>query len=224
MSETNETGENSENVLSPSPPRPWRLPARGLALFHGSGEVARLSHYFLPRLLLKGQRVLFLDGANSADPRLIARFARERHVPFAQFNRQIEIARAFTCFQLTELIARVPRLREDFPAEVLIVTAFPDLYFDEDVRDWDARVAFEQGLANLRRWASLPLAVALFSSAETFAPPAARRRFFERVRTTAAEVWAFRPGDDQRLGLAYEPRRPRLRCSAGCALAGSAWR
>jgi hypothetical protein len=227
MSETNETGENSEtgeNVLSPSPPRPWRLPARGLALFHGQGEVARLSHYFLPCLLLKGRRVLFLDGANSADPRLIARFARERHVPFAQFNRQIEIARAFTCFQLTELIARVPRFREDFPAEVLIVTAFPDLYFDEDVRDWDARVAFEQALANLRRWASLPLAVALFSSAETFAPPAARRRFFERVRTTATEVWAFRAGDDRRLGLTYELGRPRLRCSAGPALAGSAWR
>jgi len=118
----------------------------------------------------------------------------------------------------------VPRLREDFPAEVLIVTAFPDLYFDEDVRDWDARVAFEQALANLRRWASRPLAVALFSSAETFAPPAARRRFFERVRATATEVWAFRAGDDQRLGLTYEPGRPRLRCSAGPALAGPAGR
>lgn len=220
MNETGETTETSETVLSPSPPRPWRLPAHGLAVFHGQGDVPRLSHYFLPRLLLEGKRVLFLDGANSADPRLIARFARERGVPFAQFNRQIEIARAFTCFQLTELIARVPRLREDFPAEVLIVTAFPDLYFDEDVRDWDARVAFEQGLANLGRWASLPLSVAVFSSAETFAPLAARRRFFERVRATATEVWAFRAGDDHRWGLTYEPGRPRLRCSAGILPAG----
>jgi hypothetical protein len=186
------------------------LPAHGLAVFHGPGEVARLSHYFLPRLLLEGKRVLFLDGANSADPRLIARFARERGVPFAQFNRQIEIARAFTCFQLTELVARVPRFLEDFPAAVLIVTAFPDLYFDEDVRDWDACVAFEQALSNLRRWASLPLSVAMFSSAGTFAPPAARRRFFERVRATATEVWAFRAGEDHRLGLAYESGRPRL--------------
>jgi hypothetical protein len=51
------------------------------------------------------------------------------------------------------LIARIPKFLADFPAEVVIVTAFPDLYFDEDVRDWNARVAFEQGLANLRRWA-----------------------------------------------------------------------
>jgi hypothetical protein len=133
--------------------QPWRLPAQGLAVFHGPGDVARLSHYFLPRLLLEGKRVLFLDGANSANPRLLERFARERNVPFERFNRGIQIARAFTCFQLTELIARVPRFLRDFPAEVLIVTAFPDLYFDDDVRDWNARVAFEQALAHLQRWA-----------------------------------------------------------------------
>ena len=137
--------------VNPPLHQPWRLPAQGLAVFHGAGNVARLSHYFLPRLLMEGKRVLFLDGANSADPRLIERFARERHVPFERFNRGIQIARAFTCFQLTELIARVPKFLSNFPAEVVIVTAFPDLYFDEDVRDWDARVAFEQGLRDLRR-------------------------------------------------------------------------
>lgn len=137
-------------------PKPWIIPSRGLAVFHGRGETARLSHYFLPRLLLEGKRILFLDGANSADPRLMARLARERGVAFEQFNRQIQIARAFTCFQLTELIARAPRFLENFPAQVLIVTALPDLYFDGDVRDWDARVAFEQALRDLRRWAVQP--------------------------------------------------------------------
>ena len=130
--------------------RPWTLPPQGLAVFHGDKDAARLSHYFLPRLLLQGKRVLMLDGANCADPRLLERLARQRRVPFEQFSRQIRIARAFTCFQLTELIARLPRLLTDFPAEVLIVTAFPELYYDEDVRDWNAQVAFEQALANLR--------------------------------------------------------------------------
>jgi hypothetical protein len=124
-----------------------------LAVFQG--ETPRLSHYFLPRLLLEGKRVLFLDGANCADPRLLERLARQRRVPFEQFNRQVQIARAFTCFQLTELIARVPQFLADFPAQVLLVTAFPELYFDEDVRDWDACVAFAQALANLRRLASV---------------------------------------------------------------------
>jgi hypothetical protein len=147
--------------------------------------------------------VLFLDGANSADPRLLARLARERSVPFEQFNRQVEIARAFTCFQLTELVARVPRFLESFPAEVLIVTALPDLYFDEDVRDWDARVAFEQAIENLRRWTARPLSVAIFSAPETFTPSAARKNFFTRVQAVAAEVWHFSLGEDG---------RPRLIC------------
>lgn len=227
-------------TVTPSSPKPWQLPPQGLAVFHGSGEAARLSHYFLPRLLLQGKRVLMLDGANCADPRLIARFARERGVPFEQFSRQIEIARAFTCFQLTELIARVPRLLEDFPAEFLIVTAFPELYYDEDVRDWDARVAFEQALANLRRWAAAPLpttasssaradlpirsgqvpvgatrplSVAIFSALPTFTPAQARRRFFPATCAAATEVWEFGLGEDGRLKLSAETgarARPQL--------------
>lgn len=197
-------------------PKPWILPPQGLAVFHGDANTARLSHYFLPRLLLEGKRVLLLDGANSADPRLLERLARQRRVPFEQFNQQIQIARAFTCFQLTELIARVPRFLADFPAEVLIVTAFPELYYDEDVRDWNARVAFEQALAGLGWLAGVrvsgwdrnpltpapPLRVAVFSSASTFIPFPARKRFFEKTCAIAREVWKFSVGEDGRLGLA----------------------
>ena len=238
-----------------SPPhRPWTLPPQGLAVFHGDKDTARLSHYFLPRLLLQGKRVLMLDGANCADPRLLERLARQRRVPFEQFSRQIQIARAFTCFQLTELIARVPRLLTDFPAELLIVTAFPELYYDEDVRDWNARVAFEQALANLGRWAGsapatlggrgglcppgggpdagsagarrapLPnpeeaglkvsatrkpvwaLTVAVFSSATTFIPSSARKRFFEKTCAAGSEVWQFNSNAEGKLELVCSKR------------------
>jgi hypothetical protein len=202
--------------------KPWTLPARGLAVFHGAAETGRLSHYFLPRLLRQGQRVLMLDGANCADPRLLERLARQRGVPFADFNRQIEIARAFTCFQLTELIARVPQFLADFPAQVLIVTAFPELYYDEDVRDWNARVAFERALASLRRWSfpltpaggagtPPPLTVALFSSAATFLPSPARQRFFEKTCAVASEVWRFDVDADHRLRLVCTQSVPKLR-------------
>jgi hypothetical protein len=175
--------------------------------------VPKLSHYFLPRLLLQGKRVLFLDGANSANPRLLARLARERSVPFEQFNRQIQIARAFTCFQLTELIARVPRFLGNFPADVVVVTALPDLYFDEDVRDWDARVAFEQALSSLSRLARQPLAIAIFSAAMTFTPSAARKNFFARACRKAGEVWRFNVDEDGRPNLICErgPADARLR-------------
>lgn len=202
-------------VGKPPLPKPWTLPACGLAVFHGAADTARLSHYFLPRLLLQGKRVLMLDGANCADPRLLERLARQRGVPFAEFNRQVEIARAFTCFQLTELIARVPQLLADFPAQVLIVTAFPELYYDEDVRDWDARVAFERALASLRGWSVSrgALAIALFSSAATFMPSPARRRFFEKTCGAAAEVWRFDVSADQRLRLVCTQSIPRLKGS-----------
>jgi hypothetical protein len=136
--------------------QPWRLPPRGLAVFHGEGHAPRLSHYFMPSLALEGKRILFLDGANCADPRLMARLAERRGMPFAQFNQQIMLARAFTCFQLTELIRRVPQFLAEFPAQVLMVTAFPELYFDEDVRPADATAAFQQALGHLRRF-SLPI-------------------------------------------------------------------
>jgi hypothetical protein len=78
------------DVKSP-PHRPWVLPPQGLAVFHGDKDTARLSHYFLPRLLLQGKQVLMLDGANCADPRLLERLARQRRVPFEQFSRQTRL-------------------------------------------------------------------------------------------------------------------------------------
>jgi hypothetical protein len=151
--------------------RPWTLPPRGLAVFYGRPETPRLFHYFLPRLLAEGKQVLCLDGANRFDPLLIARLARQRGIAAAEFNRSIRVARAFTCFQLTELLARVPRLLEKFAADALVVTALPDLYFDEDVRERDACVAFRHALDALRALDPLPLGVAIFSDATSFEAP-----------------------------------------------------
>ena len=218
-----------------SPPaalsQPWRLPPRGLAVFHGEHNAPRLSHYFMPRLALEGKRILFLDGANCADPRLMARLAERRGIPFAQFNQQIMLARAFTCFQLTELISRVPQFLAQFPAQVLMVTAFPELYFDEDVRQADANAAFQQALGHLRHCASqtqenrraalcairsprlacaehssVPptLTVALFSSASGFQPPAGRKRFFAQTCAAATELWKFQVDGQGRLRLAQQ--------------------
>src|ERR1700676_1322529 len=106
-----------------SSPRPWVLPNRALTLYYGCPEMPRLSHYFLPRILLEEKRILYLDGANQISPLLIARFARERGLEPSAFNTLIRVSRAFTCFQLTELIRRVPTILGTFAAHVLIVTA-----------------------------------------------------------------------------------------------------
>jgi hypothetical protein len=172
-----------------------------LAVFYGRPETPRLFHYFLPRLLAEGKQVLCLDGANRFDPLLVARLARrggvarrsgqaqQQGMAAEEFNRRIRVARAFTCFQLTELLVRVPRFLEKFAADALIVTALPDLYFDEDVRDRDAAVAFRHALDALRALAPLPLGVAVFTDATSFAGP--RRVMFTQLAAQATELWRF---------------------------------
>ena len=52
--------------------QPWVLPSCALTLYYGCPEMPRLSHYFLPRVLLAEKRILYLDGANQISPLLIA--------------------------------------------------------------------------------------------------------------------------------------------------------
>jgi hypothetical protein len=168
----------------------------------------RLSHYFLPRLLFAEKQILYLDGANQISPLLLARFARERGVEPASVNRLIRVARAFTCFQLTELVRRVPKTLEKFPADVLIVTALPDLYFDEDVRDREARASFEHALEGLSNIAPLSLSIAVFSDATSFKTK--RRDFFQRLRNRAEHVVKVESTPENKLSFTREKNTPLL--------------
>lgn len=181
------------------------LPTRGLTLFHGCAEIPRLSHYFLPRALKSGKNIAYLDGANRFDALLIARFARQQGCESYVFNNRLRCARAFTCFQLTELLVRVPRLLQSFPADVLIVTAMPDLYFDEDVRDGDAIASFHGALSHLKRLTRL-LPVAVFSGAAS--SPMSRRKFLPRLALQADCVWRFNLKQDDRLSFVIEKPEP----------------
>ena len=187
---------------------PWVLPDRALTVFYGCPEIQRLSHYFLPRVFLRQKRVLYLDGANQISPLLIARFARERALEPSALNALIRVARAFTCFQLTELIRRVPKVLATFQADVLIVTALPDLFFDEDVQDRPARASFEHALEGLRELAPLSLSIAVFSDATSFKTK--RRDFFHRLRNQADHIVKVEPGPESSLSFTREKNTPFL--------------
>lgn len=156
-------------AIVPSPSKTWTLPEAGMAVFHAHAAAPHLFHYFLPRLIAGGKSVLCLDGANRFDPLLIARFARQRGQEASAFTERLRVSRAFTCFQLTELLARAPRLLRDFPANVLIVTALPDLYFDEDVRECEATASFDRALEALLALRRLSLSI--FPDATSFQTP-----------------------------------------------------
>ena len=198
----------STKTERPTTPNPWVLPARALTVFYGCPEMPRLSHYFLPRLLFAKKQILYLDGANQISPLLLARFARERGVDPSSVNSLIRVARAFTCFQLTELVRRVPKTLEKFCADVLIVTALPDLYFDEDVRDREARASFEHALEALSNIAPLSLSIAVFSDATSFKTK--RRDFFQRLRNQADHVVKVESTPEHKLSFTREKHTPLL--------------
>jgi hypothetical protein len=185
-----------------SSPRPWVLPTCALTLYYGCPEMPRLSHYFLPRILLNERQVLYLDGANQISPLLIARFARERGLEPSAFNALIRVSRAFTCFQLTELIRRVPKILGTFAADVVIVTALPDLFFDEDVRDQEARASFEHALEGLREIASLRISIAIFSDATSFKTK--RLDFFQKLCKQANQLLKVESRPDNELSFTCE--------------------
>ena len=187
---------------------PWVLSDRTLTVFYGCPEMPRLSHYFLPRLLFAKKQILYLDGANQISPLLLARFARERGVDPSSVNSLIRVARAFTCFQLTELVRRVPKTLEKFPADVIIVTALPDLYFDEDVRDRESRASFEHALEGLANLAPLSLSIAVFSDATSFKTK--RRDFLQQLRTQADRVVKVESTPENKLSFTREKNTPLL--------------
>src|SRR5258705_9963613 len=186
--------------------KPCVFTDRTFTVFYGCPEMPRLSHFFLPRLLFAKKQILYLDGANQISPLLLARFARERGLDPSSVNSLIRVARAFTCFQLTELVRRVPKTLQRFSADVLIVTALPDLYFDEDVRDREARASFEHALEGLRNVAPLSLSIAVFSDATSFKTK--RRDFFQRLRTQADHVVKVESTPENKLSFTCEKNTP----------------
>ena len=199
---------STKSVEKESSLKPWVLPKRGLTLYYGCPEMPRLSHYLLPRVLLGEKRVLYLDGANQISPLLIARFARQRGLEPSAFNTLIRVSRAFTCFQLTELILRVPKILGAFAADVLIVTALPDLFFDEEVRDREAHASFDHALEGLQEIATLPISIAIFSDATSFKTK--RRDFFQQLCKQASQVLRVEARSDSELSFSCEKTAPLL--------------
>jgi hypothetical protein len=179
------------SISAPASPSPltWTLPAKGLCVFYGLPETPRLFHYFLPRAILQSRQILCLDGANQFDPLLIARLARQRQSGSAEFGKNIRVARAFTCFQLSELLVRLPRLLQAFPARIVVVTALPDLYFDEDVREREAISSFHRALNALKTAEQSQLCVAVFTDAASSRSP--RRALFRHLLAQADHVVRF---------------------------------
>ncbi|HSC78704.1 MAG TPA: hypothetical protein VLB32_09075 [Candidatus Acidoferrales bacterium] len=132
------------------------LPLRpGLTFFSGHAQSSRLSHYFLAAPLLRGEAVLFLDAANCFDPyRIVALAQKWRRSP-PELLRRVRVSRAFTCFQMAELIQRTARAARRYGAQCIVLTGFPDIFDDEEISPAEAKSVFTRALGVLRGWRAL---------------------------------------------------------------------
>ena len=145
----------------------------GLIFLHGHEQASRLSHYFLAAPLARGETVLFLDAANCFDPYKVAKFARlrqgfggqARHGECApeEFLQRVRVSRAFTCFQMAELVERTAGAARRFGARRVVLTGFPDIFDDEEIPATQAKAAFARTQPHFRRWSALRLRALAFS-------------------------------------------------------------
>jgi hypothetical protein len=104
-----------------------------LSLFWGANTPTRALLACLTVLAAEGHNVQVFDGGNRFDGYFVARLARRLSSdPHAVLER-IRLSRAFTCFQLAQLIESAPAFPADDNYSVLFVLDLLSTFYDESV-------------------------------------------------------------------------------------------
>jgi hypothetical protein len=100
---------------------------------------------------MSNRDVIFVDGGNSLDPYLLTAACRLFRVDADYVLRRVQVARAFTVFQLDTLITQnLERILRRSKPRLVLISCMSELYLDRDV-DWhEARVLFESDFKKLQ--------------------------------------------------------------------------
>jgi hypothetical protein len=105
-----------------------------------SGDKASgLTTYIAARAVCEGKPVRVICGDNRFDPYAIARFSRSKGMKSEDALRSILIARAFTAYQLHELVSRLDQTAFN---GLVVITGPCSTFFDDDVPIVDAARLF----------------------------------------------------------------------------------
>jgi hypothetical protein len=152
--------------LAATPPRK--------VLLYGDEALHATAVRFIAHAASRHTPVLVVDGANAFDPYEIAQSARRRQRDPEQLLKSIRLARAFTCYQLSELIRRLPE-HLGSPGALVVVIGLCTTFFDDDVTLGEAASLFYRTwwkLAELNKQGA-PLLVA-----QSLSPINVRRKYF----------------------------------------------
>lgn len=141
-------------------------------LFVGEG-VGRIASYMAGWMAVHGMEVIVLDGANRFDPYMVSSLARKVLIPPERVLKGILIARAFTCYQMANLIERlIPFAKGIHEAPLhkprVILLGPITTFLDEDVSWREVWALFERSLKRIGKIEREGISFFLFQSSVYF--------------------------------------------------------
>jgi hypothetical protein len=168
-------------------------------LFGGEGT-EEIASYVAGWMAGKGKDVIVLDGANRFNPYTVSFFARKTSISPERLLKRIQIARAFTCYQMATLMGeRLPSLfRQERaitpPQNPWVILLGPvTTFLDEDVSEREVRPLFERSLRKVEGMAREGIPFFLFQPP---IPSRSRRAYLmKRLFQFPYLVWRIDEGD-----------------------------
>lgn len=166
-----------------------------LSLFWGANTPTRALLACLTVLATEGHAVQVFDGGNRFDGYFIARLARRLSSDPRAVLERIRLSRAFTCFQLAQLIESAPDVparpdtAED-PCSALFVLDLLNTFYDESVPLRDVERLLTTTVMHLKRLAgSGPVIV---GAREPRALVKERWSLLDQLQTVSDSAWLLR--------------------------------
>jgi len=169
-----------------------------LSLFWGTRAPAQTLLIMFTLLAAQGETPRLFDGGNRFDGYFVARLARRlTPQPRAVLSR-MRLSRAFTCFQLAELIENTPT-----DSSPLFVLDLLNTFYDESVPPRDVERLLARVVAQLKRLAAIgPVIV---GAGEPYHPGTGQSLVKERwglldqLQAAADLTWMLRPPQEETL-------------------------
>ena len=154
-----------------------------------AGSVTYLALYMTFSGIARQKPVVFLDGANSFDPLLIAKIARRTGLVPEELLSRIHISRAFTCHQMQALVTeRLADALDRFNTNVAIVSGLLSTFYDQDVPFGEAHELLKTTTAEFVRLAGHGARL-LLACPDTHLPLESRhKRFVNLLKTNSNKV------------------------------------
>jgi hypothetical protein len=142
----------------------------GIALICGDEIPRGLIFKPIAQLAGSGQPVYVVDGDNVFRSYPIAHYARDLKLDPRVALAQVQVSRAFTCYQLAEIVERLSHRAETLRCSGIVCLGLLSTLYDEDVAWPEAQRLLQEVIAHLKvlaeRW---PVIV-------TVRPPSAKAR------------------------------------------------